>query len=126
MGTILLVDDNPLRASLRKSLLEGTVPHVVRALNAAEAFCLIESPEFAPSLLLVITENLMQDIAGPEFVRELRVRLPAVPVLVLGGNASTQQEYESIRDVYHSQTRSPQELRALVNRLVALGDRQYA
>jgi CheY-like chemotaxis protein len=126
MGTILLVDDNPLRASMRKSMLEGTVPQVVRALNAAEAFCLIESPEFAPRLILVITENLMQGIAGPDFVKELRERVPSVPVLVLGGTALTQHEYDGVHGVYHSQTRSPQELRAVVKRLLVLGERQYA
>jgi DNA-binding response OmpR family regulator len=110
---------------MRKSLLEGTVPQVVRALNASEAFCLIESPEFAPGLLLVITENLMHDIAGPDFVREIRERVASVPVLVLGAS-TTQSQYEGIPGVYHSQTRSPQELRAFVNRLVALGEKQYA
>ena len=55
METILLVDDNPLRASLRKSILEGSAPDVVRALDASEALCLVESPEFASGLALVIT-----------------------------------------------------------------------
>jgi CheY-like chemotaxis protein len=126
MGTILLVDDNPLRASMRKSLLEGTVPQVVRALNAAEAFCLIESPEFVPGLRLVITENLMQDIAAPDFVKELRLRMPAVPVLVLGVGTSSEQDFKGLQGVYSSATRSPQELCTLVARLVRVGERQYA
>ncbi len=111
---------------MRKSLLEGTAPKVVRALNAGEAFCLIESPDFAPRLQLVISESLMQDISAPDFVTELRRRVPDVPVLVLGASLASQVSYHGIPGVYHSQTKSPQELRALVNRLVALGERQYA
>ncbi len=126
MGTILLVDDNPLRASMRKSLLEGTAPQVVRATNAAEAFCLIESPEFAPALLLVVTEHLMQDIAGVDFAAEVRQRVPHVPVLILGGNPGAENAYRGIAGIYHSSTKSPQDLRTLVNRLVTLNERQYA
>jgi CheY-like chemotaxis protein len=83
MESILLVDDNPLRASMRKSLLEGKAPAVVRALDAAEALCMVESPEFVQGLALVITGHVMSGISGPEFVAEVRNRVPQVPVLVL-------------------------------------------
>jgi len=111
---------------MRKSLLEGAAPQIVRATNAAEAFCLIESPEFTPGLLLVVTDHLMQDIAGPDFAAELRQRLPHVPVLILGGNPESESAYKGIARIYHSPTKSPQELRALVNRLVTLNERKYA
>jgi CheY-like chemotaxis protein len=126
MNTILLVDDNPLRASMRKSLLEGATPSVVRALDAAEALCMVETPEFAKSLALVITGHLMSGISGPEFVAEFRRRMPQVPVLVLGMTERFEDEYEEIEGVYFSQAKSADELRALAIRLVKLDEKQTA
>jgi CheY-like chemotaxis protein len=125
METILLVDDNPLRAAMRKSLLEGNGP-VMRALDASEALCMVESPEFAQGLALVITGHAMTGISGPEFVAEFRSRMPQVPVLVMSAVPDAEQEYKGIPEVFISRTTSPDELRALVGRLVNLGQRQTA
>jgi two-component system response regulator GlrR len=93
MTTILLVDDDPLQASLMLSLLGRRFGDVRRAGDAAEALCLIEEPEFASKLGLVITGNQMQGIGGPAFVNELRARMPHVPVLVLGAPGEAPREY---------------------------------
>lgn len=124
--TILLVDDNPLRAAMRQSLLEGKAPAVSRALDAAEALCLVESPGFAEQLTLVITGHAITGISGPEFVAELRSRMPRVPVLVLSSLSGFEKQYQGIGGVYFSQTQSPEELRSLVVSLVSLGQRQTA
>lgn len=126
MERILLVDDNPLRAAVRKSLLEGGAPDVVRAMDAAEALCLVETPEFAEGLALVITGHVMIGISGPEFVAEFRSRMPEVPVLVLSAVSGSEREYQGIPLVYHSQSTSPDELRKLVNRLVDQRQKQSA
>jgi CheY-like chemotaxis protein len=126
METILLVDDNPLRASLRKSLLEGSAPEVVRALDASEALCLVELPEFAQALALVITGHAMTGISGPEFVAEFRSRMAGVPVLVLSAMPSAEKEYQGIPGVLVSQTTSPDELRALARRLVVSAQKRTA
>ena len=126
METILLVDDNPLRAAMRQSLLEGNAPAVARALDAAEALCMVELPEFAQNLTLVITGHAMTGISGPEFVAEFRSRMPRVPVLVLSLVSDFEKEYLGIGGVYFSQTRSPEELRSLVGRLVNVAHRQTA
>jgi CheY-like chemotaxis protein len=130
METILLVDDNPLRASLRQSLLEGgsskAMRAVVRALDASEALCMVEVPEFAKRLALVITGHVMSGISGPEFVAEFRSRMPEVPVLVLSAVTDAEKEYQGIGGVYNSQANSPDELRSLVGRLVGAGQKQTA
>lgn len=126
METILLVDDNPLRAAMRQSLLEGSAPTVVRALDAAEALCMVEVPEFAQGLALVITGHLMTGISGPEFVAEFRSRMPDVPVLVLTTVAEFEKEYLGIGGVYFSQTRSPEDLRSLVSRVIGVRHKQTA
>ena len=55
MATILLVDNDPLQAFLRKSILERRFDDVQRVGDAAEAFCLVEQPQFAENLGLVIS-----------------------------------------------------------------------
>jgi CheY-like chemotaxis protein len=130
MEKILLVDDNPLRASLRQSTLEAgissTARAVVRASDASEALCLVESPELAQALVLVITGHVMSGISGQEFVAELRNRMPHVPVLVLSPAAGPEKAYREIEGVYTLHSSSPDELRAMAGQLVGLGQRQTA
>ncbi len=126
MDTILLVDDNPLRAAMRQSVLEAGSATVVRALDASEALCLVESPQFAQRLTLTITGHTMTGISGPEFVAELRSRIPHMPVLVLSPSNGSEQEYAGIPDVYHSHSKSPDELRATVASLVGMVHKQSA
>ncbi len=106
--------------------MEGSAPDVVRALDASEALCLVESPEFAQGLALVITGHAMKGISGPEFVAEFRSRMPAVPVLVLSAVPNAEQEYQGIPDVLVSQTTSPDELRSLARGLVVSRQKRTA
>ena len=111
---------------MRQSLLEGSAPPVIRALDAAEALCMVEAPEFAQGLTLVITGHQLTGISGPEFVAEFRSRMPHVPVLVLSTIPNFEKEYLGIGGAYFSQTRSPEELRSLVSRLIGVRQRQTA
>lgn len=111
---------------MRKTLLESSAPAVFRAVDAAEALCLVESGEFARNLALVITGHKLTGISGPEFVAELRSRLPDVPILVLSLVPGADQQYLSIPNVFVSQTSSPEELRALAVHIIGVGHRQTA
>ena len=93
MPTILLVDDDPLQAFSRKSILERKFRDVMRVGDAAEALCLVEQPQFAGDLGLVISGLQMPGISGPAFVAELHERMPALPVLVLGGSREVAGDY---------------------------------
>jgi DNA-binding NtrC family response regulator len=93
MATILLVDSDPLQAHQRRSILERRFPHVRRVGDAAEALCLVEQPQFAANLGLVISGQHMQGIGGPAFVAELHLRLPSLAVLVLGSNGEAADDY---------------------------------
>jgi DNA-binding NtrC family response regulator len=95
MRTILLVEDDPLQALLRKSILEKRFPHVQRVVDAAEALCLIEQRVFSDNLGLVISGLHAHGLSGPAFVAELHARLPKVPVLVLGNAAESAGDYTS-------------------------------
>jgi CheY-like chemotaxis protein len=93
MLTILLVDNDSLQALLRKSILEQRFSDVQRVRSAAEALCLVEQPQFAEHLGLVISGFQMPGISGPAFVAELHARMPAVPVLVLGNANESLGDY---------------------------------
>lgn len=93
MATILLVDDDPLQAFARKSILGKRFKDVQRAADAAEALCLLEQPLFAKKLGLVISGLHMPGFSGPAFVAELHARLPQLPVLVLGGPSDGPSDY---------------------------------
>jgi len=127
MGTILLVDDNPLRAAMRTSILEKDISaRVVRVRGAAEALCLVEDDQFVGSLLLVIAADSAGEassLSTVEFIEELRDRLKHVPVLVL---EAAEAKYAKVPGVYVSKTKSPQELRTLVSRLIAVRELRYA
>ena len=90
---ILLVDDDPLQASVRKSIFEKRFSDVLRVTDAAEALCLVEQPQFARSLSLVVTGHQSAGIGGPAFVAELHIRIPRLPVLVLGESKEESSQY---------------------------------
>lgn len=84
MTIVLLVDDDPLQAHVRRSILQRQFRTVERATDAAEAFIMVEDPDFAERLGLVVVGLNRPGLGSPDFVAELISRLPAVPVLVLG------------------------------------------
>ena len=94
MTTILMVDDDPLQASLRKTILERKYQDVVRVSDPAEALCLIEQPQFCARLGLVVSALHMPGMSGPAFVTEMQERLPRLPILVLGGKHKLAADYE--------------------------------
>lgn len=95
MPTVLLVDNDPLQAFLRKSVLEGPFSDVQRVGDSAEALCLVEQPQFAADLGLVISGQHVTGIGGPAFVAELHLRMPWVPVLVLDNGRDVAEDYAS-------------------------------
>lgn len=83
MSIVLLVDDDPMQALVRKSLLESRFRTVLRAADASEALCMMEKPQFASQVGLVISGLRMPGLGGPAFAAELHARVPEVPILVL-------------------------------------------
>jgi CheY-like chemotaxis protein len=100
MISILLVDDDPLQASLILSILEKRFGDVRRAYDAAEALCLIEQAEIADNLRLVISGHHLPGMSGPAFVNELRSRAPNLPILVLGAIGESAADYAETRICY--------------------------
>ena len=119
MPTILLVEDDPLQASLTMSLLERQYAHVHRATDAAEALCMIEQPEFAGKLGLVISAHHTLGIGGPAFVAELHDRMPALPVLVLGAPREARGHYAGEHVAFITRPLVVEELQALTRQMLS-------
>jgi CheY-like chemotaxis protein len=118
--TILLVDDDPLQAFLRKSILERGSHTVERVSDAAEAFCLVEQPQFADQLNLVISGLNMPGIGGPAFVAELHERLPKIPILVLASSGEAPSQYEGQWVRFLPRPHAGNELLTAANEMLAL------
>jgi DNA-binding NtrC family response regulator len=94
---ILLVEEDPLQALVRTSILKKRFSDVKRVADAAEALCLIEQRVFSDNLGLVISGDHFPDLSGPAFVAELQTRMPALPVLVLGNTQASAGNYAGER-----------------------------
>jgi DNA-binding NtrC family response regulator len=84
MAKILLVDEDPLHASVRKAILERKHSDVQRVGDAAEALGLLEQPWFAREVSLVVSSDQHSGIGLAAFISELQLRMPDLPILVLG------------------------------------------
>jgi len=117
LAAILLVDDNPVQAATRKAILTFSGNQVSVATNAQEALKLLENPDFAKNINLIITDHLMPLMNGPQFVVRLRLQLPNVPVLVLSGLPDAETEYEGMNILYRLKPLDPEELIRLAQSL---------
>jgi len=92
---------------------------VQRVAGAAEALCLIEEPEFANRLGLVISAHHSPGIGGPAFVAELHSRMPRVPVLVLGAAGEVEADYSTEHVVFLPKPVIGEEMLAVTGRMLA-------
>ncbi len=126
MAIILLVDDDPLQAFVRKSILERRFPDVRRVGDAAEALRLVEQPQFATNLGLVVSGHSVTGIGGPAFVTELHTRLPKLPVLVLGDPSTDHGDYPSDQVRFLSRPIKPEEMLTVAGQMMAQSERKTA
>lgn len=80
-GVILCVDDEKTPLILRTSVLRKAGFEVVPAESAAGALAIIDSQ----AVDLVLTDMLMPGISGAELAREVKLRRPELPVVLLSG-----------------------------------------
>jgi DNA-binding NtrC family response regulator len=119
MTTILIVDDDPLQASLMMSLLGRQFGNVCRVNDAADALCLIEQPEFADKLGLIISGHHTPGIGGPAFVAELHSRKPELPVLVLGAEGAALSDYKDDHVVFLPRSAVGEKMLAVAGKMLA-------
>ena len=80
---ILLVDDNRLGLSARKTVLEEAGYRITAASSSSEALEYFCSRPFD----LVITDYKLPQMSGVELIREIRLHNAATPVIMISGIA---------------------------------------
>jgi DNA-binding response OmpR family regulator len=108
--TILLIDDNPVQAVTRQTILRRAGYFVMSALNPARALEQFRAGDFASEVDLVITDHLMPGMSGAEFTRELRKLKAEVPVLVISGLEEAEAEYEGLDVQFRVKPLQPERL----------------
>ena len=88
------------------------------ATSAESALALLRSLSQTNNIGVVVTDHIMPQTTGSEFVRLLRDVNPNVPVIVISGMAEAQQEYEGMNVTFRQKPCPPPELIALVQSAV--------
>ncbi len=83
MATILLVDDDDLVSATVRRQLETAAHAVTRARHGGEGLAALSGKTFD----LVITDILMPDVEGLEFIRSIRGRGLGLPIIAITGGA---------------------------------------
>jgi len=116
--TILLIDDNAVQAATRQAILRRAGYSAIAALNPKQALEQFQGTGFAGPISLVITDHIMPGMNGSEFVRQLRLTHPTLPVMVISGLEDAEAEYEGLDVQFRLKPLPPDHLLASVARLV--------
>ena len=83
---ILIVDDNKMGLSARRSVLEAVGHTISTASSGPEALALFDG---GAGFDLVVTDYKMPKMNGVELIGELRERSPQLPIILISGFADT-------------------------------------
>jgi DNA-binding response OmpR family regulator len=117
-SAVLLIDDNAVQAATRQTILKRAGYFVIAALNPRRALDQFQNERFPEKIGLVITDHVMPEMSGSQFVRKLRVTHPTVPVLVISGLEEAEDEYEGLNVMFRLKPLLPDKLLASVNSLI--------
>lgn len=118
MRKVILVDDDAVQLRTREAVLRGAGFEVVIATTAESALAILKVEAAAGTLGAVITDHIMPQVSGVEFVRLVRELDANLPVIVVSGLAEAQDEYRSLNVVFRQKPCPPAELISLVRRSV--------
>jgi DNA-binding NtrC family response regulator len=119
----LLLDDNTAQLTMREMVLRRAEVESHVATKAQSALALMRSSPGQEKIGVVITDHLMPDMDGVDFVRELRSFNREVPVIVISGLPDAEQEYAGLNVIFRAKPCDPEDLISLVKR--ALKDPKY-
>ncbi|MGC9197488.1 MAG: response regulator [Acidobacteriaceae bacterium] len=116
--TLLLIDDNPIQAATRQTILKRAGYIVITLLSAERALYQLRHQSFPGPIDLVITDHIMPGINGSEFVTQLRKFAPQLPVLVISGLVDAAEEYKDLHVNFRVKPLLPEHLLASVHALL--------
>ena len=112
---VLLLDDNPVQLATRQRVLSTAGLEVHIATNAESALALLRSETFRSVIGMIVTEHIMPEVTGNEFVGMLREIAPEVPILVISGLAEAEEQYRGFSNVeFRTKPMQPTDLIELV------------
>ena len=115
---VLLVDDNAVQAAIRQTVLRRAGYFVFAALNPRRALEQFQNNEFPEEIGLIITDHIMPEMTGAEFVRALRRQNDDVPIMVISGLEEAEEEYEGLDVLFRLKPLMPETLLACVHELL--------
>jgi DNA-binding NtrC family response regulator len=118
--TVLLVDDNPIQLSARQMVLSQAGLEVQVATSAESALALLRTLSKAEKISVIVTDHVMPQATGSEFVRLVREVNPQVPVIVISGLPEADREYEGLNVIFRQKPCPPAELIKLVQAAAAV------
>lgn len=126
MKQVLLLDDNPAQLLVRELVLRkgGLETHV--ATNSQSALGFLRSGPGKEKIGVVITDHIMPDMDGAEFVRQLRSFNKHIPIIVISGMAEAEQEYADLSVIFRTKPCEPEDLINLVKSTLSKDPRSRA
>jgi len=95
MHTILLVEDEVL---LREGVQEMLEAHDYKVIGAGDGIEALDWLEQVP-VSLIITDLIMPNMDGIEFVEKVRVKYPDLPIVVISGSPGSVMHRLGISDI---------------------------
>lgn len=113
-AVILCVDDEQIPLALRKCVLEKLGYSVLTANSGSEALEQLQSQHVD----LVLTDMLMPGLSGAELAREIKLRMPSLPIILFSG-VNEIPEGASYADVFLSKVEGPARMSAKISEVLA-------
>jgi DNA-binding NtrC family response regulator len=119
MKQILLLDDDPSQLSVRQLLLERLANiESQTATEGRRALEILRSELGRQTIGAVVTDHIMPDMDGPEFVRQLRSFDAEIPVIVVSGMPEADLAYEGLNVRFLMKPCEPEDLIETVKRVL--------
>jgi CheY-like chemotaxis protein len=104
---VLLVDDNPVQAAIRQTILRRAGYFVIAVLNPMRALEQLQDHDFPSEISAIITDHIMPGMSGSRFVREVRKSRPQLPVVVITGMQEAEVEYAGMNVLFLQKPLAP-------------------
>lgn len=115
MKQVLLLDDDPSQLSVRQLLLQRLAAIQSQTATAGRsALDLLHSEMGRKTIGAVVTDHVMPDMDGPEFVRQLRAFDRDMPVIVVSGMPEADMAYQGLNVQFLMKPCEPEDLIAAV------------
>ncbi|HLW53521.1 MAG TPA: response regulator [Candidatus Angelobacter sp.] len=123
MKQVLLLDDDASQLSVRQLLLERLAAIESQTVTeGGRALEILRSEIGRKTIGAVVTDHLMPDMDGPEFVRQLRAFDGEMPVIVVSGLPEADAAYEGLNVHFLMKPCEPEDLISTIKQALD-GDR---